>query len=137
MASKIIMPQGGQDIKEGSIVGWLKKEGESVAKGEVICEVETEKAVFEVQAPADGILVKIVAQDGETVPIFSVIGIIAEPGEKVDIERILADEKKEDRGIDVSRIRERLGEPGRRKPNGSRHRDGQSGWPRSGESICP
>ena len=115
MASKIIMPQGGQDIKEGSIVGWLKKEGESVAKGEVICEVETEKAVFEVQAPADGILVKIVAQDGETVPIFSVIGIIAEPGEKVDIERILADEKKEDRGIDMSRIRQRLGEPGEEK----------------------
>jgi pyruvate dehydrogenase E2 component (dihydrolipoamide acetyltransferase) len=115
MASKIIMPQGGQDIKEGSIVGWLKKEGESVKQGEVICEVETEKAVFEVQAPADGILVKILAQDGDKVPIFSVIGIIAEPGEKADIERILAEEKKEDRGIDVSKIRQRLGKSGEEK----------------------
>jgi len=115
MAVKVIMPQGGQDIKEGSIVGWLKKEGESVKQGEVICEVETEKAVFEVQAPGDGILVKIVAQDGDKVPIFSVIGIIAEPGEKVDIERVLAEEKKEDRGIDVSRIRQRLGMPGEEK----------------------
>jgi pyruvate dehydrogenase E2 component (dihydrolipoamide acetyltransferase) len=115
MASKIIMPQGGQDITEGTIVGWLKKEGENVKQGEVICEVETEKAVFEVQAPADGILVRILAQDGDRVPIFSVIGIIADPGEKVDIERVLAEQKREDREIDVSRIRERLGQPGEEK----------------------
>jgi len=117
MASKIIMPQGGQDIKEGSIVGWLKKEGDRVTKGDVICEVETEKAVFEVEAPADGILVKIVAHDGDKVPIFSVIGIIAEPGEDVDIERIVGEEEKEEKGIDVSRIRQRLGKSGEKKPD--------------------
>jgi len=117
MASKIIMPQGGQDIKEGSIVGWLKKEGDRVTKGDVICEVETEKAVFEVEAPADGILVKIVAHEGDRVPIFSVIGIIAEPGEDVNIERIVGEEEKEDKGIDVSRIRQRLGKSGEKKPD--------------------
>ena len=60
MAEKIIMPQGGQDIAEGQVVQWLKSEGDEVKKGEVICEVETEKAVFEVESPADGVLLKII-----------------------------------------------------------------------------
>ena len=75
MATKVIMPQGGQDITEGTVVNWLKAEGETVKKGEVICEVETEKAVFEVQAPTEGVLLKIIAKEGEKVPIFSTIGM--------------------------------------------------------------
>ena len=51
MATKIIMPQAGQDIEEGRVVRWLKSEGDTVKKGEPICEVETEKVVFEVEAP--------------------------------------------------------------------------------------
>ena len=49
MATKVIMPQGGQDITEGKVVSWLKSEGDPVKLGEIICEVETEKAVFEVE----------------------------------------------------------------------------------------
>ena len=112
MATKIIMPQGGQDITEGTVVSWLKKEGETVSKGEVICEVETEKAVFEVQAPADGVLLKIIAKEAERVPIFSVIGMIGDPGEEIDVERVVGEEKKEERGLDISRIRERLEKAG-------------------------
>jgi len=112
MATKIIMPQGGQDITEGTVVSWLKREGETVSKGEVICEVETEKAVFEVQAPADGILMRIVAKEGERVPIFSVIGIIGDPGEEIDVERIVGEEKKEEKVLDISRMRERLEKAG-------------------------
>jgi pyruvate dehydrogenase E2 component (dihydrolipoamide acetyltransferase) len=84
MASKVIMPQGGQDLTTGRVVRWLKKEGQSVKKSEVICEVETEKAVFEVSAPQDGIILQIIAHDGEEVEILSTIGFVGEAGEKVD-----------------------------------------------------
>lgn len=83
MISEILMPQGGQDLTTGRIVGWLKKEGEPVKAGEVICEVETEKAVFEVSSPQDGYLLKILAQDDEEVEILSVIGIVGEEKDQV------------------------------------------------------
>ena len=83
MISEILMPQGGQDLTTGRIVGWLKKEGEPVKAGEVICEVETEKAVFEVSSPQDGYLLKIVAQDDEEVEILSVIGFVGEKEDQV------------------------------------------------------
>jgi pyruvate dehydrogenase E2 component (dihydrolipoamide acetyltransferase) len=92
MAEKIIMPQGGQDIMEGRVVRWLKSEGEAVAKGEVVCEVETEKAVFEVESPMDGVLVKIVVPAGKVAKIFATIAVVAAAGETVDIAGLLAGE---------------------------------------------
>jgi len=83
MISEILMPQGGQDLTTGRIVGWLKKEGEPVKAGEVICEVETEKAVFEVSSPQDGYLLKILAQDNEEVEILSVIGMVGEKEDQI------------------------------------------------------
>jgi pyruvate dehydrogenase E2 component (dihydrolipoamide acetyltransferase) len=83
MISEILMPQGGQDLTTGRIVGWLKKEGERVKSGEVICEVETEKAVFEVSSPQDGYLLKIIAQDDEEVEILSVIGFVGEKEDQI------------------------------------------------------
>jgi pyruvate dehydrogenase E2 component (dihydrolipoamide acetyltransferase) len=113
MATKIIMPQGGQDIAEGTVVSWLKKEGETVKKGETVCEVETEKAVFEVQAPADGTILKILAKEGEKVPIFALIGVIGRPGE--DISQLTGEDGKEKKGLDIAEIRKRIGKevPGR------------------------
>ncbi len=81
MASKVIMPQGGQDLTTGRVVRWLKKVGDTVKKGEVICEVETEKAVFEVAAPQDGEVLKIIAHDGDEVEILSTIGYVGIAGE--------------------------------------------------------
>ena len=92
MATRIIMPQGGQDITEGVVVRWLKREGEAVRRGEIICEVETEKAVFEVECPIDGILLKIAAREGDRVPIFATIGIVGAAGEEPEIEALLAAE---------------------------------------------
>jgi pyruvate dehydrogenase E2 component (dihydrolipoamide acetyltransferase) len=83
MAVKVIMPQGGQDIVTGRVVKWLKSEGERVTRGEVICEVETEKAVFEVEAPDAGILLRIVIPDGQEAAVFGVIGYIGAPGEVI------------------------------------------------------
>ena len=84
MASKVIMPQGGQDLTTGRVVRWLKKEGDPVKKGEVICEVETEKAIFEVSAPQDGVLLQITARDGEEVEILSTIGYVGEKSESIE-----------------------------------------------------
>ena len=109
MAIKVIMPQGGQDINVGTVVRWLKKEGDPVKKGEVICEVETEKAVFEVEAPADGYLRKTIVKEGQETPIFSVIGIIGDKEETIDVEAILAEGKKEAEGLDISKLRRKLG----------------------------
>jgi pyruvate dehydrogenase E2 component (dihydrolipoamide acetyltransferase) len=111
MAAKIIMPQGGQDITEGTVVSWLKKEGDRVKKGDVVCEVETEKAVFEVQAPAAGTLLGIIAKEGQKVPIFSVIGAIGKPGE--DIKALIKGQTAEEKGLDIAAIRQRLGREAR------------------------
>jgi pyruvate dehydrogenase E2 component (dihydrolipoamide acetyltransferase) len=117
MATKIIMPQGGQDITEGLVVRWLKKEGEALRRGEVICEVETEKAVFEVEAPDDGVLLKIIAPAGTKVPVFAVIAIVGDPGEEIDPALLLPPAAPEDRAVDVAAIRRgmaaRVGASGR------------------------
>ena len=79
----IIMPQVGQDIPTGKIVEWVKKEGEEVKEGEIVVVVESEKAVFEVEADAAGVLLKILHEEGEEIEILKPIGYIGEPGEVV------------------------------------------------------
>jgi pyruvate dehydrogenase E2 component (dihydrolipoamide acetyltransferase) len=113
MAEKIIMPQGGQDIMEGRVVRWIKSEGDKVKKGEVICEVETEKAVFEVESPADGVLLKIIVPAGKVAQVFSAIAFVGEAGESVELEdeEDASDEEKEvkkDTGIDVAALRKKV-----------------------------
>ena len=116
MAVKIIMPQGGQDITEGRVVEWLKSEGDQVKKGEVICEVETEKAVFEVESPADGVLLKILVPAGKEAKVLSTIGIVGAAGEKIELdiaEVSIEDlrEPKQDRKstvIDVAALRKKV-----------------------------
>lgn len=83
MISTLIMPQGGQDLETGIILKWLKKEGDAVAKGDVVCEVETEKAVIEVEAQQAGVLLKILAKEQEEVKILAPIGYIGEKGDQV------------------------------------------------------
>ncbi len=106
------MPQGGQDITEGVVVRWIKAEGELVRQGEVICEVETEKAVFEVVSPVDGVLLKIVAPAGARVPIFALIGVVGEPGETVAEEALATEPRAVRRPPDVEAIRRRLADGG-------------------------
>ena len=75
------MPVIGQDIPTGVVVEWLKKEGDTVEKEEVIATVESEKAAFDVEAPASGVLLKILRQEGEEVEVLMPIGFVGEPGE--------------------------------------------------------
>ncbi len=84
MAQKIIMPQIGQDMTTGVIVKWLKKENDTIKMDEVVCEVEGEKGVFEVEADAPGFLLKILHKEGTEVEVFKPIGYIGEPGEIIE-----------------------------------------------------
>jgi pyruvate/2-oxoglutarate dehydrogenase complex dihydrolipoamide acyltransferase (E2) component len=83
MAVNVIMPQAGQDLETGTVTQWLKAEGETVAKGEPIVQIETEKVTLDVEAPAAGVLLRIVVPDGAETAIFSTIGIIGQPGEDI------------------------------------------------------
>jgi pyruvate dehydrogenase E2 component (dihydrolipoamide acetyltransferase) len=77
------MPKLGQSEEVGKIVRWLKHEGEAVTLGEVLFEIETDKALLEVESFAAGTLLKIVVAEGATVPVQSTVAFVGEPGEPV------------------------------------------------------
>lgn len=83
MSEAIIMPQIGQDVTTGKIVEWLKKENDPVEKGEVVCNVEGDKGVFEVEADESGVLLKILHQVGDEVEVLKPIGYIGQAGETI------------------------------------------------------
>lgn len=88
MATKVLMEALSPTMEEGKVLSWLKREGDTVSSGEVLAEVETDKAVMELQARGSGVLRKILAGDGATVEVGSLVGIIAAADE--DIESMMA-----------------------------------------------
>ena len=90
MATSIVMPQMGYDMHEGKVVRWLKKEGEEVTRGEVIAEIETDKATVEYEAYTGGVMAKIVAEEGIAIPVGGLIAVMTAPGEAIP-EDILTD----------------------------------------------
>ena len=90
MATSIVMPQMGYDMKEGTVVRWHKQEGDPVIRGEVIADIETDKATVEFEAYTAGVLRKIVVQEGVAIPVGQLIAIITEPDEPLP-DDILAD----------------------------------------------
>jgi len=83
MATEVLMPRQGQSVESCLILEWRKKEGEPVKAGEILCEVETDKAAFEVEAPEDGVLLKILRPRGAEVPVLEPIAFIGRAGEKI------------------------------------------------------
>jgi pyruvate dehydrogenase E2 component (dihydrolipoamide acetyltransferase) len=81
MATPVKMPKVDMDQETGTIIGWLKEEGEPVKQGEAILTIETNKISIDVESPATGILQNITARAGEVIPIATVIASIVEPGE--------------------------------------------------------
>jgi len=85
------MPRLSLTMKEGTVIQWFKKEGDMVKKGEPLVEVLSEKATYEVEAPASGVLRKILAPEGTDVPVAETLGIIAAPDEELpEIEAVAA-----------------------------------------------
>ena len=81
MAVNVIMPAMGATQETGRLVRWLKQEGDSVTKGEMLMEVETDKSVVEVEAPASGILARVTAAPDDDIPVGQTIALVMEPGE--------------------------------------------------------
>jgi pyruvate dehydrogenase E2 component (dihydrolipoamide acetyltransferase) len=76
MATEVILPKLGQTMEEGTIVEWLKQEGDEVKRGEILFTVESDKATLEAESPGRGILRKVLVPAGETVPVLTVVGVI-------------------------------------------------------------
>src|SRR5687768_3404283 len=86
--SKVVMPKLSEAMETGKIIKWLKKEGDRIQGGDILAEIETDKADVEMEAFGGGVLRKILVPAGETAPVGSLIGVIAEPNE--DISSVIA-----------------------------------------------
>jgi pyruvate dehydrogenase E2 component (dihydrolipoamide acetyltransferase) len=83
MAKPVEMPKLGNTVEDCLLAKWIKAKGDTVSAGDVIAEIETDKATFEVQAPAAGVLLERFVEEGALVPVFANICVIGEPGESV------------------------------------------------------
>lgn len=81
--TEVIMPKMGDGMEEGTLLEWLKKDGDEVKSGEIIGTIQTDKATLELESPGRGILTGILIQPGETVPVGRPIAAILKPGEKL------------------------------------------------------
>lgn len=86
MPISVVMPALEMAQETGKLVSWLKKEGDRVTKGEMLLEVETDKAVMEIEAPGDGVLAGINAQPGDEIPVGTTIAWIVQPGEAAPVD---------------------------------------------------
>jgi pyruvate dehydrogenase E2 component (dihydrolipoamide acetyltransferase) len=86
MSSQVTLPRLGQGMESGTIVRWLKSEGDKVEKGDPLYELDTEKVTQEVEAEAGGVLLKILVQEGEEIEVGKAIAVIGEQGEDVPAE---------------------------------------------------
>ncbi|MCR4441837.1 MAG: dihydrolipoamide acetyltransferase family protein [Peptococcaceae bacterium] len=96
MAVYVQMPQLGLTMTEGTVVKWHKREGETVAAGEELVEITTDKITNVIEAPGSGVLLKILVPEGETVPVKAALALIGEPGEKAaDLPQPAGEEKND------------------------------------------
>ena len=95
MASEVTMPRLSDSMEEGTVLKWLVDEGAEVKRGEPLVEIETDKANMTYDADADGTLIEIVAQEGDTLAIGEVIARIGEAGEAKGNGKPAAEEKDE------------------------------------------
>ena len=83
MATEVVMPQMGYDMTEGTVLRWVKHEGDRVERSEIIAEIETDKATVEMEAETEGVLRKIVVAEGTPVPVGNIIAYIGTPDEPI------------------------------------------------------
>lgn len=100
MAETINMPKLGFDMAEGTLVRWVKQVGENINKGDVLAEIETDKATVEVESPAGGVVLQLIVNQGDVVPVNAPIAVVGAAGEKVDAPVVESGKKKEERVAD-------------------------------------
>lgn len=89
MASIIEMPKLGFDMAEGTLVHWVKSEGEEITKGAILAEIETDKATVEIESAYGGIVHHHLVKEGQVIPVGTPIAVIGEAGEKIDLQALL------------------------------------------------
>ena len=103
MALEVVMPQMGADMTEGTLVRWLKAPGDTIERGDIIAEIETDKATVELEAFEAGVLRQVVASEGDVVPVGEVIALLGDADEPMpEIERRRPSEKPNPRTVAVS-----------------------------------
>lgn len=110
MAHRIIMPKQGLQMTKGTIIQWLKKEGEVVEEGDPLFEMETDKLTITIDAAVSGTILKILWEEGDTVPITETIAIVGEPGEDIRQEYAIADKNVGKRIFATPRAKKRASE---------------------------
>ncbi len=81
MATPVVMPRQGNTVESCIIVEWKKQPGDEIAEGEALCEVETDKAVMEVESPVGGSVLELFFSEGDLVPVLETIAAVGAPGE--------------------------------------------------------
>ena len=103
MADTVSMPKLGFDMAEGTLIRWVKSVGESVTKGDVLAEIETDKATVEVESMFEGVMYKHLVEEKAIVPVGTAIAIISAPGEEVkDVPEVKGERKQETQPAVVS-----------------------------------
>lgn len=92
MVKEVILPRQGNTVESCIIVEWKKNRGDDVSVGDVLCEVETDKATFEVEAEADGKLLEVLFEEGSEVPVLEIIALVGDEGD--DISKYLSKSEK-------------------------------------------
>ena len=100
MAETISMPKLGFDMQEGVLVRWVKNEGENINKGDVLAEIETDKATVEVESSASGVIRKLLVEAGSVVPVGDPIAVVGSADEKIDESPAKAVEPKTEKKTD-------------------------------------
>lgn len=84
MAAAVQIPKLGNTVEECLIIGWRKHKGDRIDKGDILADIETDKATFELEASTDGVLLEIFYQQDDLVPVFTTVAVIGQPGENID-----------------------------------------------------
>ena len=109
MAEIIRMPKMSDTMEEGVIAGWVKKVGDEVKSGDILAEVETDKATMELESYDDGFLLHVGVKDGESVPVDGVIAIIGEKSENIDdILKEVSNEQNNNEAVDAKEEKEEI-----------------------------
>src|SRR6201987_5365937 len=91
MPISVVMPALEMAQETGKLIAWLKKEGDRVSKGEPLLEIETDKAIMEIESPGEGVLGGVKAEAGAEIPVGQTIAWILRPGESVPSEEVRAE----------------------------------------------
>lgn len=116
MAETINMPKLGFDMAEGTLVRWVKQVGENINKGDVLAEIETDKATVEVESPASGVVLQHMVDQGTVVPVNAPIAVVGQAGEKVEAAPAKEDGKQKAEAKPETRVEEKPAQPASQQP---------------------